>query len=344
MKICILGPTTSASHFGGVATYNEGLSQGFLDNNDEVMLITNTKNTKFKNAKYYSKFDFIINKKRIIKQIKKFKPDIIISSMWYGILNKKARKKISSLKTIHILHGFPTYRYSKMKRFFLNKTLMKIRKNTDYFVSNSAFTSCINTEIYGIRSDRVVHLGLREEFQDFDKKIEKGMINFTFAGRVVETKNVEKICEIFQGIMQKRDDVKLTIVGDGNLKDTIEEKYKCDKIVFLGKKSREETLQHLEKSDIFISLNPHEPFGLVFLEALLKKCKIVCPNTGGHTEFLRGFNEVLFIDIYNLEESVKKIIELIDVKAFDNVDLKKWFENFTFSRVAKDLIDIGTSK
>ncbi len=340
MKVCILGPITSNSHFGGVATFNEGLYSGFLDNDFEVLVVTNTKNGNIE-SEYYSKSNFFINKKKVTKKIKSFAPDIIVSSMWYGVLNKNIKKALPNAKIIHILHGFPTYRYSKRKRYTLNKMLKKIRKHTNFFISNSAFTGCINTEIYGIKSDKTVHLGIREKFIDFNKPTSSNQIKFLFAGRIVESKNVDIICEIFNALSKKIENISLDIVGDGDKRYFYESKYKSDKINFLGKKTREETLKYFENAHVFISLNPHEPFGLVYLEALLKKCKIVCPNTGGQTEFLNEFKEVAMIDLNDIEKTTKQIIDLLEVDSFKDVDLEKFFNYFSYSRVAKELIDIN---
>ncbi len=339
MKICILGPVTSKNHFGGVATFNEGLYSGFLEDGHETIIVTNVKNGNYSSV-YYNKINFLLTKNKIVKMIREFNPDIVVSSMWYGTLNKKINKKIRDVKTIHYLHGFPTYRYSWIKRFALNNLLKRIRKNTDFFVSNSAFTSCINTEIYGITSDKTIHIGLKESFTDFKKISNEKNVNFLFVGRIVEEKRVDKICEVFTALSDKIDNIFLNIVGDGQKKAELEKKYQSNKIKFLGKKTRGETLEEYANADIFISLNPHEPFGLVYLEALLNKCKIICPNTGGQTEFLKDFKEVSMIDLNNIEEAVSKILKLIKVDPFLDSDLEKFFEYFNYKRVAKELIEI----
>ncbi|GAA0768004.1 hypothetical protein GCM10008908_07730 [Clostridium subterminale] len=338
MKICILGPVINKHHFGGVATFDEGLRSGFLQNGDEVLMITNIEKSG-ENIEYFGKVDFFVFKRKIIKKIIKFNPDIVISSMWYGILNRNIKKYLPRTKTVHFVHGFPTYRYKNYKRYLLNTAFKEYRKHSDFLVSNSSFTGCINTEIYGIKCDKTIHIGLKEKFVDFEKQKNEN-VNFVFAGRIVKEKNVDKVCEIFKFIYQFDQSVKLTIIGDGPEREILEKKYESEKIIFLGKKSREETLQALEKADVFISLNPHEPFGLVYLEALLKKCKIICPNTGGQVEFLNDFEEVLCIDINNYENFKEEFIKLINIDGFTKTNLSSFFEYFNYRRVAKELIKL----
>ncbi len=132
----------------------------------------------------------------------------------------------------------------------------------------------------------------------------------------------------------------MEIIGDGKDKDKLEKKYTSEKIKFLGKMPRGKTLEKLKDGDIFISLNPHEPFGLVYLEALLNKCKIICPNTGGQMEFLNELEEVLFIDINNIEKYRSDYEQLIRLTGFKNFSLREYFDYFNYKRVAKEIIDL----
>ena len=338
MKVCILGPIPNESHFGGVATFDNGLKSGFLENGDEVLIVTNVKCDN-KNTVYFSKLDFIFRRNKIVKEIINFNPNIVISSMWYGLLNKKI-KKILDTKIIHFIHGFPTYRYGIYKKYILNAILKETRKNTDYFIANSAFTACINNEIYGIKCDKSIHIAIEEGFVDFNK-ISNNKTKILFVGRIVKEKNVDKICKLFEFIYTINSNIELTIVGDGPEKAKLEKIYSENiNINFVGKKNRNETLEYLANSDIFISLNPHEPFGLVYLEAMLMKCKIICPNTGGQVEFLRDINEALLIDINNYNDRKDEIRQFLKSNAYENTDLNKFFSYYNYKRVIKELIEL----
>lgn len=338
MRICIVGPVINDSNFGGVATFDEGLKYGFIENGHEVLVITNVKKEE-KNVKYYNKINFFVFKNKVIREIVEFNPEIVISSMWYGFLNKYIKKQLFSTKIIQYIHGFPTYRYKWYKKYLLNTGLKNFRKYSDLFVSNSSFTSCINQEIYGIKCDNTIPIGIKEKFVDFEKHKNK-KIEFVFAGRIVKEKKVDKVCEIFTFISQFNNLINLTIIGDGSEMKTLKNIYGSEKISFVGKKSREETLGIIEKSDIFISLNPHEPFGLVYLEALLKKCKIICPNTGGQVEFLNGFKEVLFIDVNNFKNYKEQFVKLMNLEPFTNTNLLSFFENYNYRKVTNELIKL----
>ncbi|MGP4070381.1 glycosyltransferase family 4 protein [Halobacillus sp. B29] len=336
MRICVIGPTYNKKSFGGVATFNEGLKESFKSLGHETLVITNDYSSHDETL-YFDKFTFLFNQKKIINVIERFKPDLIITSMWYVILNKNIKKALNKSKVVHFLHGFPTFRYSLLKRTLLNKLFQSKRKYTDYYISNSNITSFVNNEIFGIKSDGVIHLGLNESYEDLEKNSD-GKIRFLFAGRIDQTKNVEVACELFNTISDYKEEIEFLIIGDGPLRKEIERKYANSNIKFLGKKSRSETLHYFKKSDIFISLNPHEPFGLVYLEAVINKCKIICPNTGGQTEYLKFKNDVLFIDINNPQKHKMDIINLIQRNAYKDVNLKDFFDYYNYQRVANDLL------
>ena len=80
-------------------------------------------------------------------------------------------------------------------------------------------------------------------------------------------------------------------------------------VVFLGRITQENLAHYYSLSEIFVSLNPSEPFGIVFPEALLSQCKIVCPYTGGQVEYLSDYSKsVAFVDETD-ENSISNGIE-----------------------------------
>lgn len=93
------------------------------------------------------------------------------------------------------------------------------------------------------------------------------------------------------------------------------------------------------RSEVFISLNPSEPFGIVFPEALISGCKIVCPLTGGQVEYLQDYaNTVAFVnekDVGSVARGIKKLFEQGEPIA--NID--ECNNRFNYKRVASEIID-----
>ena len=88
-------------------------------------------------------------------------------------------------------------------------------------------------------------------------------------------------------------------------------------------------------SEIFISLNETESFGITYLEALLSGCKIVCPKTGGQVEFLCDYTDrVRFVDQDSIQDISLAIANLMG-KKIDLLDSKNLTEKFSYNNIAR---------
>jgi glycosyltransferase EpsF len=103
-------------------------------------------------------------------------------------------------------------------------------------------------------------------------KDEKGLQNslvIGHIGRFIETKNQMFLLDIIKNMLKKADNVKLVLVGDGDLRLQIEEAAKCkgldDNIIFIGLRNDIPTILHV--MDIFVFPSIYEGLGLVLLEA-----------------------------------------------------------------------------
>lgn len=335
-KIAILGPVNSTKYFGGVAIFTENIAKSFYEKGYETKIFS-----FYSDKKYFENVEIISNSKkffRIIstyKKIKKFEPDIIISSLEYGIFNFLLNKK--NIKTFFILHGFPVHKTKFIKKLKILLGYKLFTKKSEYVISNSNFTSVINKEIYGIRSDYVFNIGMDKNIENDSNKIIKEKNTIFFAGRFVKEKNINLI---INAMVQIKDKVHFYLAGDGEEKENIIKLLKEKKISYnyLGKISQNEIKEYYKKSDLFISLNPHEPFGIVFLEALSYNCKIIAPEQGGHIDIYKKYPEKFFLcDPYN-ERSIYKAIEnaLSDNLTKKQINISK---DFSYDIFTNNIID-----
>ena len=352
-KIAVLGPITSAEYFGGVATFTENIAKALKRRDYNVAIIT-----KFSNEdKTLSNIQIIGTKIKLpilnwffyiyksIKYLYYFNPDAIISSLDYGIVHLLFKKP----KKVYFLHGFPTKEYS-LVRFSLILLITKIIcKNSDFIVSNSSFTKTIVRDIFGIRSNFIINPAVSDEFIDTLKNYiknnlqsEERGLNILYSGRLVKAKNVNKVIEALRKINLKYKGIKFLIVGDGPERKKVLKILDDARISFeyFGRVTQFDLVKIYLKSRVFISLNPHEPFGITYLESLLAGCNVVCPITGGHVDFSLKFSERFFFvrdidDINELEENITKA--LIKWKPF-NYD-SEIVKAFCYQSISKILIN-----
>ena len=349
MKICIIGPVYTSYYFGGVATFTESLADGFAKNNHDVKIITDYSERKFtiNGTSILSIFDKPSRKnykmpKKIAKEILKFNPDLVVSSLEYGLSNKIVNNYNFKIKTIHYLHAFPSVKRSKLNNFFVNNVTKYICSNSDYTISNSALTSVINSEIYNIPSNEIINVGLGYDFmKEIDKNEETsyddGKKHILFTGRLVKEKNVDCIIKSFKNIDDGR--VILDIIGDGKERENLESiASKISKnIKFHGKVSPMEIPRYLKKSDVFISLNPHEPYGIVYLEAMSANTSIVCPKTGGQMDTLINYRDrVRFVNPYNIDDVSNKMKEALELN-FKELSKEYIDKEFSYQKVASEI-------
>lgn len=338
MNICILGPVFTDKYFGGVATFTESLADAFNISGHNATIITDytIKEKTIRGSDIIGVFKRpsrknIFMPRKIADEVLNRNPDIVISSLEYGLTNRWLKKKKYRGKTVFYLHGFPVYKENKAHSYLVKIVTQYISKCSDYVISNSELTAMINEEINGIKSDAVINVCLGYDFIDeitsnvdvIDKK--KG--NIIYIGRLVKEKNIDKIIHAFNKL---DNEATLTIIGDGPEKDCLKELVaKMEKnIEIVGKVSPREVVKYYMEADIFISLCQHESFGIVYLEALAANCKIICPKTGGQLDLVLDFlDRVSLVSIVKEDDITKALKDNLsnEIKHFSNSEIANRF-------------------
>lgn len=352
MKICIIGPVNSDKSYGGVALFTESIADGFKQQGHEVLIITDysNRNSTLKGTPIKSVSNKVSRKSfSSIKKIRNYihlnKPDLTISSLEYSVA---LLKKIKNIRSVHFIHGFPSVKhYGLLKMLFMLILDKMYSKKFDYIFINSNFAYMINNDIYKNRIDEVINIGLGydflEELQERKEIINNKNSKLLFVGRLVEAKKVDVIILALNYIKEKYNLLyELNIVGNGPEEKKLTEmaeKYKLN-INFVGSVNPKETIRYYRNSEIFISLNPHEPFGMVYLEALANGCKIVCPNSGGQLDFLLNhLDRVNLTKAYDYVSVGESIIELLN-KDVGPIDYNLIVDKYSYDNVVKRIVEV----
>lgn len=277
MNILILGPTCSGKKNGGVAVFDEGLIDELCSSGNHVILFTMSKPVDhIKNVEYITIIELF--------KIKSSTLDVVISSLAYSFLLFHFRNKVP---TVHLLHGFTNLRDYPVWKFLLMQLHGRIVEHAaDIVLANSEYTKMINTSILGNRVDGIFRIGL-ENKKSFFEISERDRHDVLYVGRVEKAKNVQLIAESFQ---HTEEGAILRIIGDGSIANQLCDRFENDKkIQFLGPKSHTNILNYYRESKVFISLNPSEPFGITYMEAVASGMYVIAPNSGGQVEFLKMF-------------------------------------------------------
>lgn len=273
-----------------------------------------------------------------------------------GWVNQKRFQSINQLKHWDIGHIAETYygydlQTAKLKSKglikkivstcwetipFNNETIGKkkkikeiVKKNIDLFICpTEKAKKALVIEGVDERKIRVIRVGV-----DLDKfkvkseklKVEKKDFVILFIGRLVEEKGVMDIYQVFKQVKSlklkvKNYNLKLKIIGEGNLKNNLLnkiKKYKLENSVFIEKKSYEEIPRVYQEADILIVPSKstktwEEQYGMVLIEGMASGLPVVAYRSGAIPEVLG--NGGLLVDEKDIEGLTKAVIDLINNK------------------------------
>lgn len=285
--------------------------------------------------------------KLLKKKIKEFSPDIVyVHNLWFkgslGIL-----KKLNSMQNITVLHKIHSFRYFCTSFFTLEKHLnsKKVcykcgavnRKNkifNKYF--DDSFLKSIFIIVFGKKYKKIIK---KSNFKllvlsSFHKKelIEFGVsskkififhnpIEFTstptykldsstvvFAGRLTNNKGLYQLLKTWKNINPQY--LKLLIIGDGELKIDLQEKFASKNIVFLGELNNIVTNEYIKNSRAVITCTEiFEGQPRLLSEASSYGVPSIFPLFGGMSTYFPKNYALSFIQFDY--EDLKKKIELI---------------------------------
>ncbi len=241
-----------------------------------------------------------------IKFLYKNKIDITISNVYYSLIIPL----IHSTRKIHILHGFGNLEASLLQFIIGNLSNIIGYRCTQTSIANSYLTASIN-RIFGVKNSAVVPWGIPRAFQQpIIKDFSQRDIDLLYVGRICLTKGLMLILNALARIHNKGgQQINFHLIGA--LKDNLQSHQKLqekslDNIIYHGYLDKEKIVEMYSRSKLFISLNPEEPFGFTYVEALACGTPIIIPKSCGIAPFVDS-RLALFVDMN--EHSIAEAIE-----------------------------------
>lgn len=141
------------------------------------------------------------------------------------------------------------------------------------------------------------------------------LFNFLIVGHLNENKGQLRVLRAFHEISEKREDLRLTIIGKGNLKESlinfISQHDLTDKVNLINEVSREGIIRNFDQCDVLLSTSIVETFGLTLVEAHFRGKPVISTRSGGPNEIINEQNGVL-IEPDNHEELVEAMNSIIN--------------------------------
>jgi len=322
----------STSKFGSpVSDYYKTLAQEFVKDNFNVIFIFDGRTEQIpvneKNIVYYTwptkrptkLTDFIF----LFKIVKKHKPFLCISN--FGSTNVMAI--VSFLLNVENRINYVHTTISQLKMdsnsHFLKYKFLFYRKKMIYSLCTRLFTNSEGTKNdiwsnYSINKSKISVFPLllkrskKKRILNFEERRKEILI----IGRLHHSKGHEVLIKQFKACLEKGLDLKLKIIGSGNLQSNLE-KLVVDldiesRVSFLGNIINIEIYKEYRSSLIHISSSVEEAYGLVNIEALREGTPIISTRTFGAKDILKeGYNGEYFSheDNFSLFLSISKILK-----------------------------------
>ncbi len=289
----------------------------------------------------------------LIWLIKKEKIDIV-NSHWMIAqgLNGALVRKFLGTRHINTVHSADVF---ALKRFPFGRYIARfIIRNSDYAMTVSSFIKSNLDELVGYDTKATVcPMGIdmntfvpKDQVKLKEKYKIKSNHVLLFVGRLIEVKGIEYLIDALPIVSNELPDLKLLIVGTGNLEKQLKEKVRKSNlssyVSFLGAVKHADLVDYYNICDllilpsIFDKYGHTETLGMVILEAMSCGRPVIASNIGGIPESVKdGYNGLLTIP-KNPADIADKI-----VKAFTQFDLEEMGEKARQTARRYDWEEIG---
>ena len=189
---------------------------------------------------------------------------------------------------------------------------------------------------------------LNNEYDNYDASLLKKRYGYKhddkvllFVGRLVEEKQPIRMVELFRSIVEIDKNYKLIIVGDGELKASVNnliQKYGIANFITIIPKVLNSKMWELYRiADAFINLNTHEIFGMCILEAMYYKCKVIAWRAPGPEYIIDDGVSGWIVD--SDKEVIDKIFDLTSLGEESHNRVLEAFTWKTTAKVAQNVIE-----
>ena len=278
---------------------------------------------------------------KLIKYLKEIKPTIVHTRNWAGMDGIIAAKMARVPIIIHGEHGFEITDLTgqNKKRKFIRKLVLSTMVDKIVTVSKNLKKRLIN-EIK-IKPEKIIHIPngvdtnkfniYKKEFTRKKFGFKKGEFIIGIVARLDPIKNHKTLISAFKEIVTIHPNTNLAIVGDGSLRNKLENQtYKLgikDKVIFMGE--RNDVPEILKTFDVFVLPSLNEGMSNTILEAMATGIPVIASNVGGNPELvIDGRTGFLFPsnDVESLVQKIKTYILHPELKQKHGYNARKRVE------------------
>lgn len=179
-----------------------------------------------------------------------------------------------------------------------------------------------------------------------DEKTISEVNSFVYVGGLINRKYPTTVITALSQAYQK-DPFEITYIGEGDDKKQIQQRFDelgCKgKLTFTGRIPREDVIQYLKQSDVFVMISKGEIFGLVYLEAMALGCVTIAARHEGIDGILEDGVNGFLCEAGNADELASIITRIRKMSPDEQKTMsykaKETAQAYSDVNVAKNYID-----
>ena len=317
--------------WGGLGQYSISLADSFTKSKkfDVYGLVTHSNQDRFLSFKKATlKTLCLANKSKIIKYflawiyIWRLRPDILLIN--YNATVHFLLPFLPPTKVISVIHSDDKdyYRIASINSRYVDTWVApspKTREGLLNYLGNMKFA---------IRIKLIAH-GVAGSNEKSNRHINNDLFRIIYIGALYRHKGVDLLPDIFHKFLEINPNSKLTIVGDGHLRNIIADDFKKREIydrnvTFTGIIDTTSVRSQLANSDVLLFPTRLEGFGLVVTEAMMEGVVPIVSRLSGITDAIITDSEDGFLAE---EDNVNNFVEFLSNLYNDRLKLLKMAQN-----------------
>ena len=164
-----------------------------------------------------------------------------------------------------------------------------------------------------------------------------------FVGRLVYQKGPDLLADAIPLVLRRRWDVQFVIVGEGDMRQWLEERCRALPVHFAGYIPDREYLRLLNACDLVVIPSRNEPFGLVLTEAWSAERCVVATDVGGLSENIDNFADGIKVPVRadSIAWAISYIIEdPVRIRSMGRAGRRKVISLFNWEKIGGMMEDV----
>ena len=273
------------------------------------------------------------------------KPDVMYAHYYYCIYNGAILKSCNKIPLVGIEHA--SVLINEVIEAKVESTIKYGYNSADALIAVGKQLQATIRERFNVNACVIPNI-LGKEFLENKRISESKKTNkviFISIGTLIPRKGFDSLITAFSQLSASGYQWELKIVGSGpdNLQRQISISGLGNKIFLLGKKSKNEIVDLLRGSDVFVLASKSETFGVVVIEAMSMGLPVIATKCGGPEDFV-GENQGLLVPVGDVEKLRQAIMYMcVNAHKYDRKAISaECKERFGGNCVAKQLTDVFT--